>query len=297
MDAGQHVVKICIVGVGNIGMRYVQGITKKFPDAQLFLIDDATRLLELKKLEFRNVKLLNSLDDVHDTIDLCIVSTSCEPRLAIYKRCLALNPQYIILEKYLFKSRKEFEECLGLERVPTFVNQWMFGSNAFDNLFKEDATSVELAGSGWGLACNAVHWIDVFKRHMHISHLEVASGTTISKVFPSKRARYEEIFGEFVFADRDSEKTFKLIDKGDPGLVGMQEIKVDEAVYSFDFKQVRQGEKIVGHFPYFSEVIGDITEEIFDKGRCHLPLLEDSISQHLLIEDILDTLDHRPTIT
>lgn len=297
MDAGQYVVKICIVGVGNIGLRYVQGISKTFPDAQLFLVDQAARLRELAELELGKVRFLQTLDDIHESMDLCVVSTSCEPRLAIYKRCLALNPQYVILEKYLFKSREEFEECLQLERVPTFVNQWMFGSKAFDNLFGAAATSVELAGSNWGLTCNAVHWIDVFKRHMNIAHLEVGSGTSISRVFPSKRAGYEEVYGELVFVDRDSDKTFKLIDKADPGLVGVQEIKVDETVYSFDFKHVKKGDTIVGHFPYLSEVIGDITGEILEEGRCHLPLLEESISQHLLVESILEKLDHRPRIT
>jgi len=290
-------VKICIIGVGNIGMRYVQGITKKFPAAELLLVDAPARLLELEKLELGNARLLTSLDDIHESIDLCVVATSCAPRLAIYKRCLALEPRYIILEKYLFKSREEFEECLSLTRVPTFVNQWMYGSRAFDCLFEEEARSVELTGSGWGLACNAVHWIDVFKRHMGITHLEVGSDTAISKVFPSKRVGYEEVFGELAFVDRDSDKTFKLIDQGAPALVGMQEIKVDETVYTFDFKKVKRGEKIVGHFPYLSEVIGDITGEILEKGRCHLPPLEESISQHLLVEDILEKLDKRPNIT
>ena len=289
--------KICVVGVGNIGMRYVQGITSTFPDAQLFLVDCAVRLRELAGLGLRNAKLLTEIDDLQEPVDLFVISTSCEPRLDIYKRCLAHNPQYVILEKYLFKSRDEFSECLGLERVPTFVNQWMFGSGAFDSLFEAGATSVELVGSRWGLACNAVHWIDVFKRQMDITHLEVGNDTVISSVFPSKRAGYEEIFGELVFVDRDSDKTFKLIDQGDPGLVGMQTIRVDDTVYTFDFKQVKLGEDVVGDFPYLSEVIGDVTADIFDKGRCHLPLLEESITQHLLIEDILEKLDHRPRIT
>ena len=289
--------KICVIGVGNIGMRYVQGITKKFPDAQLFLVDAPVRLQELEKLNIGNVKLFTSLDNIHESIDLCVVSTSCEPRLSIYKRCLDLKPRYIILEKYLFKSREEFKECLSLTRVPTFVNQWMYGSTTFDCLFEEEARSVQLVGSDWGLACNAVHWIDVFKRHMNITHLEVSSETTISKVFPSKRAGYEEIYGELVFVDRDSDKSFKLIDQCDPALVGKQEIKVDETTYTFDFKQVTQGGKLVGHFPYLSEVIGDTVGEILDKGESHLPLLEESISQHLLIEDILEKLDHRPNIT
>ena len=230
--------KICVIGVGNIGMRYVQGITKTFPDAQLFLVDSPARLQELKTLELGNAKLLASVDDIHDSLDLCVVSTSCEPRLAIYKRCLELNPRYIILEKYLFKSREQFEECLSLDQVPTFVNQWLYGSKTFDRLFEEEARSVQLTGSDWGLACNAVHWIDVFKRHMHISDLQVGSGTSISKVFPSKRAGYEEIFGELVFVDGDSDKTFRLVDQGDESLTGVQEIRVDEKVYLFDFSQI-----------------------------------------------------------
>ena len=226
--------RICIIGVGNIGMRYVQGINQEFPDAELFLVDNTVRLKELEKLELGNVKLFTSLDEIHESIDLFVVSTSCEPRLSIYKRCLDLNPQYIILEKYLFKSREEFEECLSLTRVPTFVNQWLYGSKTFDCLFEEEARSVEVTGSGWGLACNAVHWIDVLKRHMNITHLQVGSDTTISKVFPSKRAGYEEICGELIFVDRDSDKTFKLIDrKGAPR--NMLEIKVDERVYLFDY--------------------------------------------------------------
>ena len=289
--------KICVVGVGNIGMRYVQGISKTFPDTELVLIDCDARLKELAQLDLGNVLLLPSLDDIEVPIDLFVVSTSCESRLSIYKQCLALNPKYIILEKYLFKSREEYEECLSLSRVPTFVNQWMYGSKTFDCLFENEAQSVELRGSGWGLACNSVHWIDVFKRHMNITHLQVGSGTVISEIFPSKRAGYEEIFGELVFEDRDSDKSFKLVDMPDDSLSDMLKIKVDDKVYTFDYSKIMDGGDVLSHFPYFSELIGGIVVEILEHGSCHLPLLEESISQHLLIEDILDTLDHRPKVT
>jgi hypothetical protein len=77
----------------------------------------------------------------------------------------------------------------------------------------------------------------------------------------------------------------------------MQEIKVDEKVYIFDYSKIMDGERVLAHFPYFSSLIGGIVGEIMDKGSCHLPLLEESISQHLLIEDILGKLDRRPNIT
>ena len=68
-------------------------------------------------------------------------------------------------------------------------------------------------------------------------------------------------------------------------------------VYIFDYSKIMEDEKVLSHFPYFSDLIGDIVGDIMDTGSCHLPLLEESISQHLLIEDILEKLDHRPKIT
>jgi hypothetical protein len=289
--------RICSIGGGNIGMRYVQGIGKKFPDAQLILVDNPDRVKALQELELANVTLLTSLDSIEGSIDLCVVATSCVPRLAIYKKCLALKPKYIILEKYLFSSRQEFEECLTLDKIPTFVNQWMYGSKTFDCLFKEDSKSATLTGSGWGLACNAVHWMDVFKRHMNITHLQVSSDTAITKIFASKRAGYEEIYGELVFVDKDSDKTFTLIDNGEASPVGGQEIKVDDRVYWFDYSAISLDGKVLSNFPYFSDLIGDIVGSILRTGECQLPCLEESISQHLLIEDVLETLDHRPNIT
>jgi len=289
--------RIGIVGVGNIGMRYVEGIRATFPDAQLCLVDRAARLKELAKLELGDVKLCTSPEEVGKPVDLFVVATSSAPRLAIYKKCLELNPEYVILDKYLFNSPEQFEQCLALSRVPTFVNQWMYGSKTFDCLFEEEASSVEVVGSGWGLACNSIHWIDVLKRHLKIAQLQVGRDTTVSEVFPSKRAGYEEIAGVLVFEDADSDKTFRLIDRNDNSLVNKLEITVDKRVYSFDYANIRQGQTVLSHFPYFSELIGGIVGEIMHKGSSHLPCLEESISQHLLMEEILATLDQRPSIT
>ena len=249
--------RICIIGVGNIGMRYVQGIRTKFPNVELWLVDNDSRLEELKNLELGKVRLFNSVDCIDSQMDIIVISTSCEPRLSIYKKCLKLDPKFVVLEKYLFKSRNEFNECLSLTRVPTFVNQWMYGSRTFDCLFENEGSSVELAGSGWGLACNAVHWMDVFKRHLQITQLMVGEQTKITNVFPSKRAGYEEISGEFEFVDRDSDKMFKLIDRngGTPG--SMLEISVDGRVYTFDYSKIRIKDKVLSQFPFFSDLIGD----------------------------------------
>lgn len=289
--------RICITGVGNIGMRYVQGISKTFPAAELYLVDNDVRLGEIEQLDIPNVNLVNAVEKLPEPVDVCVISTSCDPRLAIYKQCLALNPRYVILEKYLFKTREEFEECLSLTRVPTFVNQWLYGSGSFDCIFERETRTAELAGTEWGLGCNAVHWIDVFQRHMNISRARVGAGTTTTEVRPSKRSGYEELLGEWVFEDADSDKSFRLIDRPGHNPVDGLRIRTDEAEYVFDYRAIKKDGKVLSHFPYFSDQIGGIVGELSRTGTCSLPTLEDSIHQHLLIEDILDRLDHRPKIT
>lgn len=289
--------KVGIVGVGNIGLRYLQGILRQFPDAEMLVIDRDSRLTELKAMELGPVKYVSSLDDISERLDLFVVATSCDSRLEIYRRCLELDPRYIVLEKYLFKSRREFAECLSIACVPTFVNQWMFGAKSFNSLINERVSSVVVKGFNWGLACNSVHWIDLLKRTLGISNLRVGKRSIIHEVFGSKRAGYEEVYGDWIFEDTDSNKTFRLIDSPNDSLSPGLTIKVDKEDYHFDYKTVSRKGNVVGHFPYFSEQIGGIVQELLKSGTCCLPTIEESVSQHLLVEDILDLQTHRPKIT
>lgn len=288
---------ICIVGAGNIGMRYHQGILATLDAAKVTLVDQPHRLDELGQQNYANTTLASSIDQVETQIDLFVVATSSAPRLALYKQCLVRNPTFVILDKYLFASRAEFDQCLALDRVTTFVNQWMHGSGCFDCLFEEPRQQVELRGSGWGLGCNAVHWIDVFKRHLGITELALTESSVISAVFPAKRPGYQEVAGQLVLADCHSDKTITLIDQPDAGTTDGMTIRVDEREYFFNYREIIRDGAVLSRFPYFSAQIGGIVRDIMARGQCALPSLEESISQHLLVEDALATLDQRPRIT
>lgn len=296
----KQIMKIGIIGVGNIGTRYLQGLAKTFPETDFYLVDSEARLNELRSLHIGRSRYFSSLDAITEHIDLYIVATSSVARLALYKQCLARNPRFIILEKYLFQSRPEFTEALKIATVPTYVNQWMYGSGAFKRIFDAGAKTVKLSGSNWGLACNAVHWIDVLQRHMGILTLQVGSQSVIDSVFESKRPGYEEVYGKWVFEDAESGKSFELIDRPDPGNPaanpGMS-FDVDGVSYFFDYKSVFKDKVVIGQFPYFSEQVGEIVAELFETNACRLPTLQKSVSQHLLIEDILDMKEPRPKVT
>ena len=297
MDGREYGMRVGIIGVGNIGLRYLEGILKASPGAEVFVVDRESRLAELTAMDFERTKYFTSLKDIGERVDIMVVATSCDSRLELYRQCLELNPKYIILEKYLFKSRAEFDESISLSRVPTFVNQWLFGTKTFSKILNKNVRSVVVKGSNWGLGCNSVHWIDLIKQSLGLSNLRVGKRSTILDVFGSKRAGYEEVHGDWIFEDETSDKSFRLIDSASdsqsPGLT----IKVDDDDYYFDYKTVSRSGEVISHFPYFSDQIGGIMEELLKRGECCLPTLEESVSQHLLVEDILDLRSCRPKIT
>ena len=65
----------------------------------------------------------------------------------------------------------------------------------------------------------------------------------------------------------------------------------------FDYSNILQDGRAISAFPYFSDLIGGIVGGVLDHGECFLPTLDESISQHLLLEDIFETLAQRPNIT
>ena len=66
---------------------------------------------------------------------------------------------------------------------------------------------------------------------------------------------------------------FRLIDSaGDGPSLGLT-IKVDGEDHYFDYKTVSKNGNIISHFPYFSDQIGGIVDELLNSGVCCLPTL------------------------
>ena len=141
--------KIAVVGVGQLGSRHLQALAHcDFPVA-LFAVDpDATsrniaqdRFQQIPNSEnVRSIEFLGSIQQLPESLDLCVISTSSDIRLKVLEELVDYTQvQYVIFEKVIFQSPFEFLEAKKILRE-NGVSAWAnFNKRMFKilrNVFK-----------------------------------------------------------------------------------------------------------------------------------------------------------------
>jgi hypothetical protein len=206
--------RIAIVGCGEIGSRHLQSLAQLEESASILLIDPSSDAIATAKNRFEDV-LPNKarglisirecqLEEVGPGIDIAIISSSSSVRASLTRELLKhTQPKYIIFEKFLFIEESNYEAIGSLLRehnIKAWVNQWMSSTYAFRRMAKwftgENPTSVEVSGDGWGLACNAVHFIELFDYLNDRGKLTLNSCMLDGGMLPGKRKGYFEVTGK-----------------------------------------------------------------------------------------------------
>ena len=118
--------KIGIIGVGQLGSRYLQGLASLKMDIDIFLIDPFDQSLNValdryNQLEVnsqQSIHLFNSIKSLPDKLDLVIVASTSDVRYEILLELVEhSNVENIILEKILFQDLDDYHRVLQLEVV------------------------------------------------------------------------------------------------------------------------------------------------------------------------------------
>ena len=120
-------VKIVIIGSGQLGSRHLQALSLLDRPALIFVVDpneDSLKLAEKRFLEISNagnrivdVKYCSSIDKIPNHIDLAIISTNSDIRRAIIENLLnCCRVNYLILEKVLFRIMEHRGEPFIISR-------------------------------------------------------------------------------------------------------------------------------------------------------------------------------------
>jgi hypothetical protein len=152
---------------------------------------------------------------------------------------------------------------------------------------------VTKSGGLWGLACNAIHFIDLVSWWTEESLLSV-DNTNLSKAwYESKRAGYFEINGEL--RAKFSGGT-ELILRSDPYILeDVMHLKFrNNCLWVINEEKstafISGGREFLnGIVEYQSNITATMVNKILMNGTCDLPRLEDSIKQHrIFIQAMLD---------
>jgi hypothetical protein len=286
---------ILIAGAGQLGSRYLQGLSRFVRPLNIWVYDISFFSLECARKRWEEcsgnlhrVAYIQDLSDIPTKIDMACVATNSDVRLEVVKKITQIaSVRYWILEKVLARTVAELnyqaEVTTGSSGV--WVNTPMYLMPLYrafrGNIIGGSPIHASFTGMR-GLACNAIHYIDFVSRwnQGRITSIETSG---LNRIWvPAKRAGFFEAEGELFV--RFSDGSTLLISGNSKAQCYRVEISIDDDIWNVDenkgLAQTSCGKIISGAILRQSELTAPLLDEIFTFGRCNLPTLEMSIAQH-----------------
>lgn len=281
--------RILLVGVGNLGQRYLEGLNKLkkkkvfFYDSNRHLLKNIQKLYQSKSKDFF---ILNELKQSSiKTFDVCILATTASSRHVLVDKILEnYKIKFWILEKLVSNKINNFEKIYHkLKNRRAYVNLPRPYSKIYKYLKRQKLRKIDIVTSGgkWNLASNCIH-------HMHL--LEWLTNEKIEKIiidkikfYKSKRDDYIDFFGsltaftnsgsKIILINNESHKKFNIKIKN------LEDKWLINEHYGF----VKKNSKIImkKQFNFQSQITPLIIKSLNDS--CKLPSLSQIYKLHSMI--------------
>lgn len=205
---------LLLIGAGQLGSRHLQACLKLKNKLNIYVVDNSENSLAISEDRANqidmgaahNVSYLKNLDLVEEkNFEYMIIATSASVRYVILAAALSrFKVRYTIFEKVLFQDIDSYSnaaEIINNNNITAFVNCPLRAYPFYKMLkskYIKNSTPTTLkyhAGEWCGLACNAIHFIDLvnYLTDSEIDQVSVEElDTTISQ---SKRQGYIEFTG------------------------------------------------------------------------------------------------------
>ena len=299
--------KIIIAGLGNLGKHYLQGLSRLNHPLGIWLYDSSSAALDLafssKSVEhlFQKGFQIHAKKNIHELpnfADITILTTTANARPVLVKQIFEKSsPKYWILEKFLSQSHHGLEilEQSTIAAANTWVNLPR-RSMAWHRCIKEFLVNagpfqMHVFGGNWGMACNAVHYIDLCNFWFNESILKIKNCELNPFWIPSKREGCLEVMGTLdVYFSKGSFLRLECCDDDSPLKITIQ---TSSHIWSVNEKEGlatrSDGFQCNGRLELQSELTGSLVESILKTGNCLLPDLQTALPPHrALLSSLLE---------
>jgi hypothetical protein len=294
--------KILIIGAGQLGARHLQGVLKSKQHLNITVVDPLNTSLEsAKKCEKEvvvgnqnsKVSYLNTIPSL-DSFYVVIIATTANVRAIVTRELLEKNKvRHIIFEKVLFQKVEEYKNVGNLLKQHATQGWVNCPRRIFPTYQKikellcgEEFVDMEVVGCGWGLACNGIHFIDLYAYLTSVTDFDLSTEGLIKGLVHSKREGFYEATGKLKGETRKGR--FELICE-----------EAETGNYSINFKTPRyeiQINEFEGYYSclhngqlvrekhsnlYQSQLTGLNVDELILSDSSSLTSFEESCSIHL----------------
>jgi predicted dehydrogenase len=201
---------IAIIGAGQLGSRHLQGVLKSDHNFTVYVVEPNIHSVGTAKERATEIAhqhpitWLSSIDELPKVIDLCIIATSAGVRAMLTEKLLKhATVGHLILEKVLFTQLVQYErinQLLEDKNTPCTVNHPRRMYEAYQFIQEQlesytGTTQMRVYGHNWGLACNGLHFLDMFYFITGHAPTHISTANIDPAYFESKRAGYIEFNG------------------------------------------------------------------------------------------------------
>jgi len=310
MISDSNTFKILISGAGQLGSRYLQGLANCRSPLSIIVQDNSQDSLDRAMLRWNEVinpsltydiSFSLTLDHLPELIDVAIIATNADVRPSVIRDILRFTDvRYWVLEKVLSQNEKGLDEiALHLKNASgAWVNTSRRMMSWHQSIRKDIGINKPLKfkvdGGDWGLACNAIHFLDLFAWWSGESLHSVDVGLLSSQWFDSKRSGYKEISGILQSKYSEGSTAYLSADfkKGvSPLLITVSDGELTWVINeSLGSANRSDGLNIPGCILNQSKMSASLVDSLLEKGLCDLPDLAESIAMHRIFVGAL--LDH-----
>lgn len=286
---------VLIAGAGQLGSRYLQGLSRYMKPLNIWVYDISPDSLERARQRWDECKgqphpviYIKDMADIPAKIDMVFVTTNSDVRTEIVKNIAQIaSVRYWILEKVLARRISDLYDLVDATSgsagvwVNTPMYLWPLYRALRDNSPVGKPVHARFSGM-YGLACNAIHYIDYVSRWNQGRITAVETSALNGSWVPSKRTGFFESEGEIAINFSDGSTLF--ISGSTKTENYRVEIRIDDDIWQVDeekgLAQTGDGKILSGSILRQSELIAPLLDEIFTSGSCDLPTLELSVAQH-----------------
>ncbi len=289
-----------IVGAGQLGSRYLQGLSKVTMPLDIIVSDVSSESLARAVTRWQEVvapksphqvRYVTGLSDIPEEIDLVIVATSADVRASVIVEIAErVTVRYWVLEKVLAQSVAEMtaiQVAIG-NNISAWVNTPMYMWTLYRNIRAEYVAvhpiTASFEGFG-GLACSAIHYIDFVSSWNKSFPISINTKSLQTQWYPAKRVNFFEVFGELLVEFNDGSKLKLSSNPDDVNYRVTVKVNHDkwQVFESEGIAKSADGRTIKGSCDFQSQLTAPLVESILQNGYCALPSLSESVVQHKIL--------------
>lgn len=301
MRVGKKGKTVVLVGLGSIGRYHLQGLFKLKGNVNIKVVTTNKKACELVKKSVPkpnniNIEFLEDINSVPENSDLTIIATIATDRPKIINNLLLIGHRSFLIEKMVCQSKNEYDlllENFQKHKARGWVNTIRRYNEFYRKLIpyftgKSFAFTV-VAGDG-GLGTNAIHFLDTFEM-LNGSRVKLYGGCLSKELLPNKRGKGLVEFRGTIIGRADNESFLSISflphvnNAGNVSIVGEDARAFVDEVNGRAFLATRTNKwHWIEHKyrePMVSEIIPVVAKDIFEKGHCFLPTIEDSYGSHV----------------